>query len=74
MDPVLADLHVSHIISSLLYSVIGIIIFVLALVIIDKVTPYSIHKEIEEEKNVALAVVIGSMLIGLAIIISAAIQ
>lgn len=74
MDPVLADLHVSHIVSSLLYSVIGIIIFVLALLIIDKVTPYSIHKEIEEEKNVALGLVIGSMLIGLAIIISAAIQ
>ena len=74
MDPVFADLHVSHIVSSLLYSVIGIIIFVLALLIIDKVTPYSIHKEIEEEKNVALGLVIGSMLIGLAIIISAAIQ
>jgi uncharacterized membrane protein YjfL (UPF0719 family) len=74
MDPVLADLHVSHIVSSLLYSVIGIIIFVLALLVIDKVTPYSIHKEIEEEKNVALGLVIGSMLIGLAIIISAAIQ
>ena len=74
MDPVLADLHVSHIVSSLLYSVIGIIIFVLALLIIDKVTPYSIHKEIEEEKNVALGLVIGSVLIGLAIIISAAIQ
>ena len=74
MDPVLADLHVSHIVSSLLYSVIGIIIFVLALLIIDKVTPYSIHKEIEEEKNVALGLVIGAVLIGLAIIISAAIQ
>ncbi len=74
MDPVLADLHVSHVVSSLVYSVIGIIIFVLALVVIDKVTPYSIHKEIEEEKNVALGLVIGSVLIGLAIIISAAIQ
>ena len=74
MDPVLADLHVSHVVSSLVYSVIGIIIFVLALLIIDKVTPYSIHKEIEEQKNVALGLVIGSMLIGLAIIISSAIQ
>lgn len=74
MDPIIADLHVSHVVSSLVYSVIGIIIFVLALVIIDKVTPYSIHKEIEEEKNVALGLVIGSVLIGLAIIISSAIQ
>jgi uncharacterized membrane protein YjfL (UPF0719 family) len=74
MEPLIADLHVSHMLSSLVYSLIGILIFVVALFVIDKVTPYSIHKEIEENKNVALGIVIGSMLIGLAIIISAAIQ
>jgi uncharacterized membrane protein YjfL (UPF0719 family) len=74
MEPLLADLHASHMLSSLVYSLIGIVIFVIALFVIDKVTPYSIHNEIEENKNVALGIVIGSMLIGLAIIISAAIQ
>ena len=36
--------------------------------------PYSVHKEIEEDQNVALGVIIGAMLIGVAIIIAAAIH
>ncbi len=74
METIIADLHLSQILSSLVYSLIGIFIFVIALVVIDKLTPYSIHKEIEEDQNIALGIIIGATLIGLAIIISAAIQ
>ncbi len=74
METIIADLHLGQMLSSLVYSIIGIIIFVLALIIMDKLTPFSIHKEIEEGQNVALGVIMGSALIGLAIIISAAIQ
>lgn len=74
METLIADLHLGQILSSLVYSFIGILIFFIALVVIDKLTPYSIHKEIEEDQNIALGIIIGAMLIGLAIIIAAAIQ
>ena len=51
-----------------------IFIFVLVFVIIDKMTPYHLWKEIVEDKNVALAVLIGAMSIGMCIIIAAAVH
>jgi len=59
--------------SSVIYALIGLGIFALALFIMDKVTPFSIAKEIAEDQNVALAIVMGSIFIALAIIIQAAI-
>ncbi|MBA2341192.1 MAG: DUF350 domain-containing protein [Pyrinomonadaceae bacterium] len=55
-----------------LFSLVGIILFALAFFIMGKVTPFSIRKEIEEDQNVALAVVIGSVIIGIAMIVVAA--
>jgi putative membrane protein len=60
--------------NALLYSVLGILIFVLAFVFIDKVTPFHLWKEIVEDKNVALAVLLGAMSIGICIIIAAAVH
>jgi uncharacterized membrane protein YjfL (UPF0719 family) len=54
--------------------VLGIAIFSIAFVIIDKMTPYHLWKEIVEDKNVALAVLIGAMSIGMCIIIAAAVH
>ncbi|HMC23720.1 MAG TPA: DUF350 domain-containing protein [Thermoanaerobaculia bacterium] len=42
--------------------------------IMVKVTPFSIRKEIQEDQNTSLAVLIGSVILGLALIISAAIH
>ncbi len=60
--------------NALLYSVLGILIFIIAFVLIDKLTPYHLWKEIVEDKNVALAVLIGAMSIGMCIIIAAAVH
>lgn len=60
--------------NSLVYTVIGVMIFWLAFIIVDKITPYNLWKELVEEKNVALAIVVGSMCLGIAIIIGAAIH
>jgi uncharacterized membrane protein YjfL (UPF0719 family) len=54
--------------------VLGILIFVIAFLIIDKMTPYHLWKEIVEDKNVALAVLIGALSIGMCIIIAAAVH
>jgi len=60
--------------NSLVYTVIGVMIFWLAFIIVDKITPYNLWKELVDEKNVALAIVVGSMCLGIAIIIGAAIH
>lgn len=55
------------------YAVLGIVIFVAALVAVDRMTPGTLWKEIIEEHNTALAVIVGAMSIGVSIIIAAAI-
>jgi len=59
---------------SILYALIGVVVFVICFVIIDKVTPYDLWREICEEKNTALAIVVGSIAIAIGLIVSAAIH
>jgi putative membrane protein len=66
--------NLSSLLNALIYSVLGILIFVLAFLIIDKMTPYHLWKEIVEDKNVALAILIGALSIGMCIIIAAAVH
>ena len=65
---------VQNIEAALAFAFIGIVVFVAAFVIVDKMTPYDLWKEIVEEKNVALAVLVGAMSIGICIIIAAAVH
>ncbi len=53
---------------------IGLIVFAIAFLIMTKVAPFSVRKEIEEDQNTALAVLMGSIILGIAIIIAAAIS
>ena len=59
---------------AVIYGTVGIALFVLALWLIAKLSPFSAKKEIEEDQNVAYAIIIGSVLIGLALIVAAAIH
>jgi putative membrane protein len=61
-------------VTTLLFVLLGLIVFALAFVVIEKVTPFSVRKEIEEDHNVALAIVIASVIFGSALIIAAAIH
>jgi putative membrane protein len=65
---------VNNLLNALIYSVLGIVIFVISFVIIDRLTPYHLWREIVEDKNVALAILIGAMSIGMCIIIAAAVH
>ena len=56
----------------LFYSTLGIVIFGIAFLIMVKVTPFSVVKEIEEDQNTALAILFGSVFISLAIVIAEA--
>lgn len=61
-------------VTTLIFVIIGLVFFAVGFFIMDKLTPFSIRKEIEEDQNTALGIVIGAMLIGIAIIIAAAIN
>ena len=61
-------------VTTLVFVVLGLIIFALAFLIIGKATPFSVRKEIEEDHNVALAIVIAAVILGSAIIIAAAVH
>ena len=65
---------VANVRAALLFALIGIGVFVGAFFVIDKLTPYDLWKEIVEEKNLALAVLVGAMSIGICIIIAAAVH
>ena len=61
-------------ITTLVFVVFGLIVFAIAFLIIAKASPFSVRKEIEDDQNIALAIVIGSVILGSALIIAAAVH
>jgi uncharacterized membrane protein YjfL (UPF0719 family) len=59
---------------SMLYALIGVVIFWICFVIVDKITPYNLWEEIVDKKNVALAIVVGATAIAIGLIVSAAVH
>ncbi len=62
------------VIGSILFALIGVGIFWLCFVIIDKLTPYDLWAEIIEKRNTALAIVVAAMCIAIGLIVSAAVH
>jgi uncharacterized membrane protein YjfL (UPF0719 family) len=62
------------ILNSVIYAVLGIAIFVVGFIVVDKLTPYDLWKQLIEEKNVALAIVVGCATLGTCLIIASAIH
>jgi uncharacterized membrane protein YjfL (UPF0719 family) len=58
-------------ITTVVFVLLGLIVFALAYLIIVKVSPFSVRKEIEEDQNIALGIVIGAVILGVAMIIAA---
>jgi uncharacterized membrane protein YjfL (UPF0719 family) len=61
-------------ITTIVFVLLGLITFAVAFFVITKVSPFSVRKEIEDDQNTALAIVIGSVILGSALIIAAAIH
>ena len=70
----MTDFHPGYLLNAIVYSILGIIIFVLAFIVVDKMTPYDLWREICENRNTALAIMVGAMSIGVCIIIAAAVH
>ena len=67
-------LTMKPVLASIVFSLLGIIILLIAYFIIEKLTPENTWKEISNNNNVALAIVFAAFIIGIAMIISAAIH
>ena len=63
-----------NVVSSAVFAGIGLAVFGVAFWIMTKVAPFSMKKEIEEDQNVSLGIIVAGVLIGIALIISAAIH
>ncbi len=68
------DFHLSNILNALMFAGLGLVIFIVAFALVDRLTPYHLWNEIVHEKNVALAILVGAMSIGMCIIIAAAVH
>lgn len=62
------------IINSIVFSVIGVFMFWLMFILIDKITPYDLWKEIIEKHNQSLAIVVAAMCLGIALIVASAVH
>ena len=70
----MGDFHPGYVLNAVVYAVLGMVIFAVSFIVIDKLTPYHLWKEIVEDKNVALAILVGAMSIGMCIIIAASVH
>ncbi|MBL8516075.1 MAG: DUF350 domain-containing protein [Betaproteobacteria bacterium] len=61
-------------IGSLVYSILGVIMMVVTFIVVDKMTPYDLWKELIEQRNQPLATVVAAFVVGIAIIVAAAIH
>jgi uncharacterized membrane protein YjfL (UPF0719 family) len=66
--------HVRAVFDSVLYSLLGCVVLCLSFWVIEKLLPFSVTKEIAEDQNVGLGIILGAFIIGLSIIISSAIK
>ena len=64
-------IQATNVVNAIIYAAIGIVIFAGAFLVLDKVTPYNLWKEIVQEHNTALALLLGAMSLGICIIIAA---
>ena len=62
------------VVGSIMFALIGVAIFWICFLIVDKLTPYDLWNELVEKKNVALAIVVGAMCIAIGLIVAAAVH
>ncbi len=63
-----------YLINAMVYALLGVVIFVGSFFVMDKITPYHLWQEIVEKQNVALAILVGLMSVGIGVIIAAAVH
>ena len=67
-------INLSYILNAIVFSFLGVLIFWICFKMMDRLTPYLLWKEIIEEHNTALAIVVGALSLGICLIIAASIH
>lgn len=67
-------LKASAFFGSILYALIGVVVFLVTFIVIDKLTPYDLWEEIVEKQNTALSIVVAAVALGISIIVAAAVN
>ncbi|MGL4462608.1 MAG: DUF350 domain-containing protein [Planctomycetia bacterium] len=70
MDPLLSQ----HFVAAVVFALVGVVFLAGGLLVMIRICPFSIRREIEEDQNTALAIIIAAIILGLSIIIAAAIH
>ncbi len=63
-----------HLAAAAIFGVVGIFLFLFALWLTVKISPFSLRKELEDDQNVAVGILVGSVFLGLAIIVASAVK
>ncbi len=63
-------LVIRNVLSTVVYSMLGIVLAIIGYKIYDWITPFSLTKELAEDQNVAVGIVVGSMMLGICLIIA----
>jgi len=67
-------LSIKAVTGAIVYSTLGLLVFAIGFRLFDRITPGNFWKEILDEHNTALAILVGAVAIGISLIISAAIH
>lgn len=67
-------ISIKYVVGSLVFSLIGVVLFWVSFIVIDMLTPYDLWREIVKERNQPLAIIVAAMCLGIAIIVAAAIH
>ena len=66
--------QIDHFVNALIYAFLGVIIYWVAFYVSDRLTPVDLWGEIVNKQNIALAILVGLMSLGIGIIIAAAVH
>jgi putative membrane protein len=66
--------HASLVFDSLLYSILGVLVLLVSFWFIEKILPFSLRKEVAEDQNTALGIILGAFILGISLIIASAIH
>lgn len=67
-------ISMKYVVNAVVFSLLGLVILTFAFIVFDKLTPGNLWKEIIEDQNIALAIIVGAMMLAIASIISSAIH
>lgn len=74
MDVLFSDISLAQVVSTIVYAILGLVLFLLSFWVLEKLTHFSIRDEIVEDQNISLGIIIAGYFIAIALILSAVLR